>query len=43
MNKRVSYKFISDDKVLVTYVPKLYYDVIKSHNLYICFFINKYN
>lgn len=33
MNKIVSYKEISNDKLLVTYVPGLDYDIITSHNL----------
>jgi len=33
INKIVSYKNISNNKMLVTYVPKLDYDIIKSHDL----------
>lgn len=33
INKIISYKEISENKVLVTYSPKLDYDIIKSHNL----------
>ena len=33
MNKIISYKEIGDDKLLVTYLPKLDYDIVNSHNL----------
>lgn len=33
INKIVNYQYISNDKMLVTYVPKLDYDIIKQHNL----------
>jgi hypothetical protein len=34
MNKILSYKIISDDRILVNYVPNLYREVIESHGLY---------
>ena len=42
MNKIVSYKFISPDKVLVSYIPKLDTDIIASHNLDILKLVSKY-
>jgi hypothetical protein len=33
MNKVISYKEVSEEKVLVTYNPKLDYYIINSHNL----------
>lgn len=42
MNKVVSHKQISTDKILVNYVPKLDYDVITSHNLDFRKVANKY-
>jgi DNA polymerase type B, organellar and viral len=42
-NKITSYKEISKDKLLVTYVPKLDYDVIKSHDLDFIKVSSKYN
>lgn len=43
MNKIVSYKVISWDKLLVTYIPKLDYDVIKDHELDFIKVSSKYN
>lgn len=42
MCKIMSYKVISDDKVLVSYLPKLDTDIIKSHGLNITKIIDKY-
>lgn len=42
MYKIVSYKQISNEKYLVSYVPKLDYDIIKSHNLDFFKIVNKY-
>ena len=42
MNKVISYKVISEEKVLVTYIPKLDYDIINSHNLDFLKVLNKY-
>ena len=42
MHKIMSYKDISEDKVLVSYVPKLDYDIITSHGLDFMKFVNKY-
>lgn len=42
MHKIMSYKEISEDKVLVSYVPKLDYDVITGHNLDITKIAEKY-
>ena len=42
MHKITSYKEISDDKVLVSYVPKLDYNVINSHNIDITKIAAKY-
>ena len=38
----MSYKDISDDKILVSYVPKLDYDIITDHGLDFMKFANKY-
>ena len=42
MHKIMSYKNISDNKVLVSYVPKLDSDIIESHNLDYIKIANKY-
>ena len=42
MCKIMSYKEISNDKVLVSYIPKLDYEIIKSHNLDFIKIVNKY-
>ena len=42
MNKITSYKQISEDKYLVSYVPKLDYNVVKSHDLDITKLARKY-
>lgn len=42
MNKIVSYKQISNEKYLVSYIPKLDYDIIKSHNLDFLKVVNSY-
>lgn len=42
INKITSYKWISQDKVLVSYIPKLDYNVIKSHNLDFIKVVNKF-
>lgn len=42
MNKIVSYKQISSDKYLVSYIPKLDYDIIKSHKLDFFKIVNSY-
>lgn len=42
MHKIMSYKEISEHKVLVSYVPKLDYDVINSHGLDFIKIVNKY-
>lgn len=42
MHKIMSYKEISQDKVLVSYVPKLDYEVINSHRLDFIKIVNKY-
>jgi hypothetical protein len=42
MNKRISYKMISNQKVLVNYVPKLDIDILESHNLDFIKVLNKY-
>lgn len=42
MHKITSYKWISDNKVLVTYVPKLDYDIIESHGLDLLKVLNKF-
>lgn len=42
MNLIVSYKEIGNGKYLVTYVPKLDYDIIKSHNLDFLKVLKKY-
>lgn len=42
MNKITSYKWISDNKVLVSYIPKLDYTVIKSHGLDFIKIVNKF-
>lgn len=42
INKIVSYKEISNKNVLVTYVPTLDSDIIKSHNLDFIKVLNKY-
>jgi len=33
MYKITSYKEVTDNKILVSYVPRLYFDVINSHKL----------
>lgn len=38
MNKIISYKEIGDDKLLVSYTPKLDYEIINSHNLDFIYF-----
>ena len=43
MHKIISYKEISNEKVLVCYVPKLDYEIINSHNLDFIKIVNKYN
>lgn len=40
--KIASYKQITNDKILVSYVPKLDYDIIDSHNLDFLKVVNKY-
>ena len=42
MNKITSYKELSDDKYLVSYIPKLDHDIITSHGLDFMKFVNKY-
>lgn len=42
MNKIMSYKEISNDKVIVSYVAKLDYEIIKSHKLDFIKIVNKY-
>lgn len=42
MHKIISYKQISNDKVLVTYIPKLDYGIINSHGLDFIKIANKY-
>lgn len=42
MHKITSHKQISEDKILVSYAPKLDYDIIKSHNLDFLKVVNKY-
>lgn len=42
MYKITSYKIISDDKVLVSYIPKLDHNVVNSHNLDFIKLANKY-
>lgn len=42
MNKVVSYKYLDDNKILVSYIPKLDADIISSHNLDIIKLANKY-
>jgi hypothetical protein len=42
MNKIESYKEIDDNKVVVSYIPKLDYDIIESHDLDFLKIINKH-
>ena len=42
MYKIMSYKIISDNKVLVTYIPKLDYEIINTHKLDFIKIANKY-
>lgn len=42
MYKIISYKELSKDKFLVTYIPKLDYEVITSHNLDFIKIVNSY-
>ncbi|EAW14651.1 uncharacterized protein ACLA_056740, partial [Aspergillus clavatus NRRL 1] len=42
MYKIISYKYISNNKILVSYIPKLDKDIIDSHNLDIFKILNKY-
>jgi len=38
----MSYRYISKDRVLVSYIPKLDYDIVNSHNLDFIKIVNKY-
>ena len=43
MYKIVSFKVLNENRIVVTYIPFIYYDIVKSHNLDFVTVVKKYS